>query len=203
MGICMPVSPLRESQTSKSIRDLQAGGSLPPPASGAPLAIGWRNRKFRNRLAWTNTLAAPNRTLDSTIPAAGPAILCAKVLMLLWAAVPLGDAWANTCMISAILYFCLHLYIFHQQSFISKVNPEEVRQEFCDFFLFFLQPELLNGSALHSETHRAAALLLAQRCKLISPGSLRMEESWMPEGQLTILSSNPMLPASYTQKAAQ
>lgn len=46
------------------------------------------------------------------------------------------------------VYFCLPLHIFHQKSFISKVNPEEVvHQEFCDFFLLCLQPELLNGSA--------------------------------------------------------
>lgn len=37
-----------------------------------------------------------------------------------------GGAWANTYMTFAILDFCLLLHIFHQQSFISEVNPEEV-----------------------------------------------------------------------------
>lgn len=100
-----------------------------------------RNRKFRNWLAWTNTLATVtggNFQLQEQpfcVPRSSPwsGLLC------LW-----GGAWANTYTTFVILYFCLPLNIFHQQSFISKADPEgTVHQELCDFFLLCLQPELL------------------------------------------------------------
>lgn len=190
--------PHRESQTSR-LADPCHHLLLVPP-----LAIGWEIESLEISylgliplLPQTGQWTAHFQPQDQ--PFYVPSSSHCSGLLCLWVVLGQIPAW--------FLLFYIFAYtftFFHQQSFISKVNPEEVvHQEFCDFFLLCLQPELLNGSALHSKTHWAAALLLAQGCKAISLGSLRMEESWMAEGQLTILSSNPMLPASYTRKAAQ